>query len=78
MIISIATLALALLLLISSLISFTPLVVYLAILLLALSLVTDGVALYLLFRQQAGLIQIVRGILLFVFFFMLLLHFVLK
>lgn len=78
MITSITTLALALLLLISSLISYVQLIVFIAMFFLAISLITDGLAQLLFFRPQEGVIQFARGILLCGLFLILLVHFLLK
>lgn len=78
MMISIATLAFACLLLITSLISFKPLVLFFIIFLLALSLVTDSIVLHMLFQKQEGLIQLIRGFCLLSCFVILIIHFLLK
>lgn len=78
MITSIATLSLALLLMISLLISYIQLVVFIAIFFLAISLIADSLALLIFFRQQEGIIQFARGALLLGLFLILLVHFLLK
>lgn len=78
MITSIVTLGLALLLMISSLISYVQLIVFFAMLLLAISLITDSLSLFLFFRPQEGITQFARGILLLGLFLILIVHFLLK
>lgn len=78
MITSIATLALALLLLISSLVSYVQLIVFIAMFFLAISLITDGLAQFLFFRPQEGVIQLARGVILGGLFLLLFIQFLLK
>jgi len=78
MMISIATLSLACLLLIISLISFKPLILFFLIFLLALSLLSDSIVLHLSFQRQEALIQFIRGGCLLLCFLILIVHFLLK
>lgn len=78
LIISIATLILAIFFMISTIVSFVPLLAFLIIFLIALSLLTEGATLYLHFRPQEGLMQFIRGLLLLCLFIILCVHFILK
>jgi len=75
---SVATLVLAFIMIISSLVSFVPLLIIFVILLVAISTMTDGLALFLLFRQQEGIIQFIRGIILLFLFLIIFINFILN
>lgn len=78
MLVSIATLLIALLLTLASLVSFIPLFIFSCILLIAISLIADGLLNYLLFRQQDALLQLSRGILLIIVFVIIVINYLLN
>lgn len=78
MLASIATLLLALLVTLASLVKFIPLLIFFCILLIAISIITDALLNYLLFRQQDALFQLIRGVLLFVVFGIIVVNYLLN
>ena len=78
MLVSIATLLIALLLTLASLVSFIPLFIFSCILLIAISLIADGLLNYLLFRQQDALLQLSRGILRIIIFAIIVINYLLN
>lgn len=75
---SIATLMIALLLTITSLVSFVPLLIFLCILLIAISTITDAIIHFIFFRQQEAIVQFMRGTLLTILFFIIVVHYFLQ
>ena len=73
-----ATLLLALLLTLASFFSFIPLLIFISILLIAISIISDAILSYLLFRQEDALFQLIRGILLILLFTIIIVNYFLN
>lgn len=78
MIVSLVTLILTFVIVIISFFTFLPLLISFAFLFIAISIFTDGLARYLHFQQQEGILQIMRGLLILCLFFFFVSHFLLK
>lgn len=76
--VSTIALVIALLLTIRSFVSFTLLLALSIIGVVALSLIADAIVLFTFYRRQESLLQLVRGLLLFSLFFVLLVQVLLK
>lgn len=76
--VSTIALVIALLLTIRSFVSFTLLLALSIIGVVALSLIADAIVLFTFYRRQESLFQLVRGLLLFSLFFVLLVQVLLK
>lgn len=76
--ISMTALIVASLLTVSSLFTFIPTLAFLILFFITLSLISDGAALYIQFRQQEGIIQVIRGIILCCLLFIVFFHLILK
>jgi len=77
LLVSIISLSIALILIVFSIFAFKPFIAFFVIFFISISLLTDSILLFILFRQQEGLFQLLRSSILILLFVLLLFNYLL-